>query len=319
MKFLTKEIILFVMGIVLVFFYALFLSAPAVFPIASAYDLKSGQTYTKTAYDLRNMDAIRSPFWFKTFVYLFSVGERKTVAGDYALYVPQNVFVLAWRFSHGDFDTKPVKITIPEGLSSFQMADIYASFLPSFDKQNFLALVKAKNLEGYLFPDTYFLLPDANENDVIQIMTDNFNQKIQPLTASIKTFGKSESDVIKMASILEDEARTDDSRKIIAGILWKRIALGMALQVDSSFKYINYLTNSSSTIENFQSDSPYNSYNHRGLPPTPIGNPGLSAIEDAIEPTQTPYLYFLSDKEGNMHYATTLAEQNANQAKYLNN
>ena len=187
----TKEFFIFIFGVIAVLFYAFFWSPPPAFPIASAYDLKSGQTYTKTAYDLLNMDAIRSPFWFKTFIYIFSFGERKTIAGDYALYARQNVFELAWRFSHGNLDIKPVKITIPEGLSSFQMADMYVKSFPSFNKQNFLDLVKQKNLEGYLFPDTYLLLPNSNENDVIQIMNDNFNEKIQPLKADIKTFGKS--------------------------------------------------------------------------------------------------------------------------------
>ncbi len=317
-KFLTREFLIFSIGIIAVLFYAFFWSPPSAFPLASAYDLKSGQTYTETAYNLLDMGAIRSPFWFKTFIYLFSFGERKTIAGDYALYARQNVFELAWRFSYGDLDIKPVKITIPEGLSSFQMAEIFQKDLPLFNSQKFLAIVQSQNFEGYLFPDTYFFMPNADENDVITIMNNNFNEKIQTLQTAIKIFGKSQSDVIKMASILEDEASTDDSRRIIAGILWKRIQLGMALQVDSSFKYINYLLGTT-TLENLQSDSPYNSYNHQGLPPTPISNPGLSAIGDAITPTQTPYLYFLSDSQGNMHYATTLAEQNANQAKYLNN
>ena len=229
----------------------------------------------------------------------------------------QNVVELAWRFSHGLLDTKPVRITIPEGLASFQIAAIFQKDLPLFDSQKFFALVKSQNLEGYLFPDTYFLLPNANENDVIAIMHDTFNEKIQTLQTTIKSFGKSESDVIKMASILEEEANTEESRKIVAGILWKRISLGMPLQVDSSFKYINGKTSQNISLADLKSDSPYNSYNHLGLPPTPISNPGLSTIEDAVNPTQTNYLYFLSDSKGNMHYATTLAGQDANKAKYL--
>ena len=263
------------------------------------------------------MGVIRSPFWFKTFVYVFALGERKTIAGDYTLYMRQNVFELAWRFSHGLLDTKPVRITIPEGLASFQIAAIFQKDLPLFDSQKFFALVKSQNLEGYLFPDTYFLLPNANENDVIAIMHDTFNEKIQTLQTTIKSFGKSESDVIKMASILEDEANNEIDRKIVAGILWKRIAIGMPLQVDSSFKYIDATTTKNLSATDFQSTSLYNSYNHPGLPPTPISNPGLGAIEDTITPTLTPYLYFISDKKGNMHYATTLAEQSANIAKYL--
>ncbi len=314
-RFFTKQFFLLFLAVVAVSFNAFFWSAPAAFPAGSAYDLKSGEVYAKTAYNLLNMGVIRSPFWFKTFIYLFSFGERKTIAGDYALYARQNAIELAWRISHGDFDVKPLKITIPEGLNSYQIADIYAKYIPTFNKQIFLNLIKSQNLEGYLFPDTYLLLPNTDENDIIKIMKGNFDEKIKMAESGIKTFGKPESDVIKMASILEDEANTDESRKIIAGILWKRIKLGMALQVDSSFKYIDYLY--STTTHDLKSDSLYNSYNHSGLPPTPISNPGLSAIEDAIEPTATPYLYFLSDSEGNIHYAKTLEEQDTNIAKYL--
>jgi UPF0755 protein len=150
-------------------------------------------------------------------------------------------------------------------------------------------------------------------------MNNNFNEKIQTVSAQIAVFGKSQSDVIKMASILEDEAQTNTDQKIIAGILWKRIALGIPLEVDSSFRYILATTTQNLTPADLQVDSPYNSYMHAGLPPTPISNPGLASIIDAITPTATPYLYFLSDGEGNMHYAATLAQQDANEAKYLQN
>lgn len=260
---------------------------------------------------------IRSPFWFKTFVYVFSFGERKTIAGDYALYAPQNVFVLAWRISHGAFDIVPLKITIPEGLNSYEIANVFAQNIPSFDSQKFLDLVKNQNLEGYLFPDTYLFMPNVKENEIIKILNNNFKEKIKDIESDIKSFGKSESDVIKMASILEEEARTPESRMIVAGILWKRISLHMALQVDSSFKYIKGSTSTALSADDLKIDSPYNSYTHAGLPPTPISNPGLEAIEDSITPTKTPYLYFISDSEGNMHYATTLEGQDANIAKYL--
>ena len=253
------------------------------------------RTYSKTAYALEDLHVIRSPFLFKSLIYIFSLGERRTIAGLYALPKPENVFVLSWRFSHGDFDIKPVKVTIPEGLNATQIADIFAEDLPSFDPQAFVDLVQSDDLEGYLFPDTYFFMPNVTDQEIITTMNNNFNAKIAPLAPTIQTFGKSQSDVIKMASILEKEVATPESRKIVAGILWKRIALGMLLEVDSA----------SST------------YIDRGLPPTPISNPGLESITDAITPTQTPYLYFLSDSEGNIHYATTLAEQDANEAEYL--
>ena len=120
-----------------------------------------------------------------------------------------------------------------------------------------------------------------------------------------------------MASIIEKEARTMETRQIIAGILWKRLELGMPLQVDVSFKYINGKTTKNLTLADLKIDSPYNSYLYKGLPPTPISNPGLDAIKAAISPTKTDYLYFLSDRKGLMHYAKTYQQHLQNKELYL--
>jgi len=298
-------------------FYISFWSAPKDFPVSSIYNLKSGQTLSTLSDNFVKSNIIRSDFWFKSFVYIFTLGNTNIKAGNYGMYNKQNVIDLAWRVSHGILQIIPVKITIPEGLNSFEIADILSSAFPAFDKKIFLNLVEKGKYEGYLFPDTYFIMPDMSEVQMIKMMNDNFNEKIQEVSFDIKKFGKSESDVIKMASIVEEEGRTMETRKIIAGILWKRIALKMPLQVDASFKYINGKTTATLTIEDLKIDSPYNSYTRRGLPPTPISNPGLEAIKATITPTKTPYLYFLTDAEGNMHYAVTFQEHVNNKLKYL--
>jgi UPF0755 protein len=300
-------------------FYISFWAAPRDFPVGSVYDLKTGQTLSTVSDNFLNLKITRSDFWFKSFVYLFSFGHATIIEGDYALQTRENVITLAWRVSHGLLEIVPVKITIPEGLSSNEIADIFSNNFSSFNKNVFLNLVEKEKLEGYLFPDTYFIMPNMTEAEIIKLMNDNFSEKINDLSNDIKKFGKSKSDVIKMASILEKEARTVESRKIIAGILWKRISIGMALQVDSSFKYINGKTTATLTTNDLKIDSPYNSYTNRGLPPTPISNPGLEAIKDAITPTNTEYLYFLTDNNGNMHYATTFEEHVTNKLKYLGN
>jgi UPF0755 protein len=300
-----------------VFLYVFFWSAPSKFPVGSIYDLKPGQTLSSTTNYLVKANVIKSDFWFKSFVYLFSLGKVIVVEGDYALPKKQNVLSLAWRVSHGELDIVPIKITIPEGINSYEIADILSNNFPSFDKEVFSQLVENQKLEGYLFPDTYFFMPNVKENEVIKIMNDNFNDKINEISEDIKKFGKSQSDAVKMASIIEEEARTMESREIIAGILWKRISIGMALQVDSSFKYINGKTTATLSTEDLNIDSPYNSYTRRGLPPTPISNPGLEAIIATINPRKTAYLYFLTDKDGNMHYASTFDDHVTNKLKYL--
>lgn len=317
-KFKVESISLAIIVVVLIL-YIFAWSAPVNFPKDTIYDLKSGQTLSVLSDNFVKLNVVKSGFWFKSFAYVFSFGNSKIIEGNYALNNKQDLITLAWRVSHGQLDIVPVKITIPEGLSSFEIANILSNKFPSFNKNTFLNLVESQKLEGYLFPDTYFFMPDTTEAQMIKLMNDNFDIKTKTISTEIKNFGKSESDVIKMSSILEGEARTLESREIIAGILWKRISMRMPLQVDSSFKYINGKTSANLTSLDLQIDSPYNSYTNIGLPPTPISNPGLGAIEAAINPIKTPYLYFLTDKDGNMHYAVTFEEHVANKLKYLNN
>lgn len=321
-SFDKKQTVPFVIGFVTAFFvatfYIAFWSAPKSFPVGSIYDLKSGETLSVLALDFSNKNIIKSDFWFKSFVYMFSLGKSKIIEGDYALHNKENVIYMAWRVSQGDLQLVPVRVTIPEGMNSFEISDLLANNFPSFDKKVFEKIVKDQKLEGYLFPDTYYILPDMTEVQIIKMMNDNFNEKIKTVSEDIKKFGKPLSDIIKMASIVEEEARLTETRQIVAGILWKRLSIKMALQVDSSFKYINGKTSATLTTEDLKLDSPYNSYTNRGLPPTPISNPGLDSIKATITPIKTPYFYFLTDRDGNMHYAVTFEEHVMNKQKYLN-
>jgi UPF0755 protein len=121
-----------------------------------------------------------------------------------------------------------------------------------------------------------------------------------------------------MASLVEEETRTPADRRLVAGILWKRIKLGMPLQVDAVFPYINGKNTYEVTARDLKIDSPYNTYLYPGLPIAPIANPGLDSIKAAIEPAESPYLYYLSDRAGAMHYAKTFEEHKRNRELYLN-
>jgi UPF0755 protein len=296
-------------------FYLAFISSPAYFPINTTYNLKSGQTLSLVASNFSEKRIIRSEFWFKSFVYIFSLGESKIIEGSYYLSDRQNVITIAWRVSRGLLDVIPFKVVIREGLNNREIADIFSSKLSTFEKDKFLKL--AEKLEGYLFPDTYSVTANMDEEQVIKMMNDNFNRKIKEFENEILLSGKTLVDIIKTASILEGEARTFESRIIISGILWKRLSINMPLQVDCSFKYINGKTSATLSLEDLKFDSPYNSYLYRGLPPTAISNPGLMAIKASIMPVKTDYLYFLTDDEGNMHYAKTHDEHVSNKEKYL--
>ncbi len=291
-------------------FYALALGPPAEYPQGKVIVIPSGATITDAADMLKEEHAIRSASLFSIAV---RFGRNSVVAGSYLLHEKENVFSLAYRLSRGKTGLTPLKVTIPEGTSVWQAAAILKNTLGDFDSAGFTAL--AKSDEGYLFPDTYFLTPGVAPETVIQVMKNNFDRRVRPLKKDIEAFDRSESDVIIMASLLEKEARQSETRRTIAGILWKRLQLGMPLQVDAVFGYIFDRDTYSPSPSDLEVDSPYNTYKYKGLPPGPINNPGIEAIEDAITPIKTPYLYYLTDKEGNIHYAKTFAEHVANQQK----
>ena len=290
------------------------LQAPKYFPIGSIYTINKGVTLNELASDLENKGVIKSPFLFKSFTVLF--GEsRGILAGDYVLDSRKNVINLAQRMTHGDYHLERVKITIPEGFTLKEISKVVSEKFIKIKQETFIE--KSKNLEGYLFPDTYFFDNNADAETVIKAMQINFENKINEINDLILSFNKTKTDIIKMASILEKEARTVETKRIIAGILWKRISLGMPLQVDASFKYINGKGTADLTFADLKIDSPYNSYLYKGLPPTPICNPGLDSIKASITPIKTDYLYFLTDNTGQMHYAKTYQEHLKNKALYL--
>lgn len=294
--------------------WAICCGAPTKFPTSTAdvFTVESGDSVETIANNLFAGGLLRFPFVFRTVVRL-SGNERALVAGDYAFTKPLDVFGLVSRISRGDFDLTPVRITIPEGLNKFEIADLLALDIAHFDRAVFIELAP----EGYLFPDTYFFARNATPETIVDTMRDNFDKKVSTIAHRITASRRSLEDIVSLASIVELEARQTETRRTVAGVLWKRLDENMPLQVDVSFKYINGKTTAQITQDDLALDSPYNSYKYRGLPPTPISNPGLDSLLAAIEPIKTPYLFFLSDSDGVMHYAKTFDEHKKNKAKYL--
>ncbi|GAC1574511.1 MAG: hypothetical protein NVS3B9_6300 [Candidatus Doudnabacteria bacterium] len=191
--------------------------------------------------------------------------------------------------------------------------------------------VKIKSLEGYLFPDTYFFAKNATAEEVLNKILQNTATKITPgMIDDIHAQKKSVYDVLTLASIVEREvgrntstvtsadlATLQSERETVAGIFVNRLIMDMPLQSDATIGYITKSKSPSATSSELQIDSPYNTYMYKGLPPGPIGNPSLSAIEATIHFKKSNYLYFLSKPDGTAVYAKTLAEQNANKANYL--
>lgn len=303
----------FFVAFILAFSLSIWASAPKGFPLGDVVTIHSGDSLQQISTELKNENIIRSVFVFRTAVIIFG-GERKIIAGDYLLDKKESSLALAYRLIRGSFHLEAVKITIPEGWCVSEITDYLGNKLVKFDKPAFLAL--AEKDEGYLFPDTYFISPVAKPQDIVDMMQNNFLAKIFGVQDKISASGHSQEDIIKMASILEGEAMPAD-RPVVAGILWKRLGLGMPLQVDSTFKYINGKNSYDLTAADLKIDSPYNTYSHKGFPPTPINNPGMDSILAALNPVDTNYMYFLTEKDGTIHYAMTFAQHVANKAKYL--
>jgi len=176
---------------------------------------------------------------------------------------------------------------------------------------------KDTNLEGYLFPDSYRIPFDADTKVVIKIMLDNFDRKLtSELRAEISRQNKSITEIITMASLLEKEVKTISEKKIVSGILWKRLSIGMLLQVDSTVLYSLGPRDRVSYVDT-ATCSPYNTYRHKGLPIGPISNPGIDSIMAAIYPEKSDYLYYLSTKDGQTLFSRTLEEHNIKKEKYL--
>jgi len=307
-------IIIFIFGI----FYGLFWRSPRPFPDQALVTIERGESLTQVANSFEDQHIILSSFWLKAVVVLMG-GQKKVVAGDYYFPSAVSVFRVALMIHSGEFGLIAKKITLPEGTSSFEMANILEKQLPHFSTQDFENEVKDNNYEGYLFPDTYFFMPNTKADDAIGMMRENFTRQIEPYQNDILKSKKSLDDIIKVASIIEKEANGSiEAKRIVSGILWKRLRLGMPLQVDSPFVYYNGKNSFTLTKDDMKENEPYNTYVNKGLPPTAISNPGIESIKAAIAPTNTDYLYFLSDKNGGMHYSTTFAEHKTNRGLYLN-
>lgn len=291
-----------------------FLFPPSAFPVHHSFEVKEGIYLMSLSQELAEQSIVRSPLLLRFFIRLFA-SERDIIAGTYFWEQPLSTSVVAWRLTHGWFGIEPVKVTIPEGVTVREMAAILEKYLPTFAAEKFVLL--ATPLEGYLFPDTYFFPPDTTAEKVIDKMRANFKRQLMSLQPWIVASGLPLPDIITMASLLEEEASLYDTRRVIAGILWKRLASNMPLQVDAIFVYILGKNSFELTTADLQVDSTYNTYKYTGLPAGPITNPGRESILAAILPLDSPYWFYLSDRSGNMHYARDFNEHKANKQRYL--
>lgn len=219
-------------------------------------------------------------------------------------------------------DTTVVKFTIPEGFGIKEIAKRLADE-GLVDEQEFLAeakdfapydyMKKRPNVryaaEGYLFPDTYVIHSDVSAEGIMKMMAEDFDTRLTPaLRQQAAAKGLSIHDLITLASLVEKEARYDEDRPIIAQVFFKRLQMGMPLQSDTTLQYLMAGPKEDVSIEDTKIDSPYNTYQHEGLPPGPIASPGMKSILAVLNPANTDYLYFVADCQGHNHYSQTYDE-----------
>lgn len=176
-----------------------------------------------------------------------------------------------------------------------------------------------QSLEGYLFPDTYRLFKDASAEAVVRRLLDNFGRRLAEagLHQAIVAQTADYHEVVTLASIVEREVRGLEDQRRVADLFQRRLAIGMALQADSTVNYITDKGLAAVGADDLALDSPYNTYKHRGLPPGPICNPGITALRAVLDPLPNDYWYFLTDRDGNVHYARDFDEHVRNKARYL--
>jgi UPF0755 protein len=180
-------------------------------------------------------------------------------------------------------------------------------------KDELLEILKIK--EGYLFPETYNFAPFATLDGIFKKIDEEFVKRV---SSKYNLPADELNKILTIASILEKEVPRPEDMKIVSGIIQNRLKKNMPLQMDSTLGYITGKASLELTREDLKLDSPYNTYKVKGLPSSPIGNPGDVAIEAAINPDKNDYIYFLSDKSGVNHYAKTYAEHLKNRRVYLN-
>lgn len=317
-KFALRRLVIFLVALsILYIFFKIIISIilPSEnFKAPYKITIEKGQTLFSISKELYDAGAINNRRTFEMLVMIFG-SDISISEGEYYFDKPVSVFQIAMRITGKEFGIERKKITFPEGFSNKEMADRLSATLPSFDKDLFLSL--ADGQEGYLFPDTYNFFPSTTADVIVSSLKKNFQKKIVPLEEDMKSSGHSLEEVIIMASIIEKEAKGENDRELVSGILWNRIEAGIPLQVDAPFLYLLGKESKDLTKKDLAIKSPYNTYINKGLPPKPINNPGLAAITAAIHPESSDYFYYLHDKDGNIHYAKTYAEHKKNIEKYL--
>ena len=320
------QTIIFVSALLLIGGFYLFLNIPSSIIISQPFSIAKGESVASISSRLKQENFIYSDLLFR--FYLKMVNKAQDIKAGYYLLpartsmknivqmITDNHVSANGNFLIKEGDTlkeiennlKQKEILLSsQGLNHWQIKDFSADYSASF--QN---IAPDNSLEGYLFPDSYHLPQGLSEKEIVDAFLNNFSNKTKDLNIPYK-------DLI-IASILEKEVQTEIDKRMVADILWRRLKENIPLQVDATICYAQNQSfqDCQLTEKAFKTDSPYNTYLYKGLPPTPICNPGLESIEAALNPLSNQSWYYLTDrKTGKTIYSQTYEEHQQARQKYL--
>jgi len=297
--------------------------------------VERGQGLFSVAKRLEKEDLIGHRAFF--ILYALLKGDQQNLkAGAYLLSRALSVSEIAEKFVSGKTATATVRIgegwnmrDIAEYLQErivleqeefFKVVEFHLPYGEGFKNQFAVLQDKPSNvgLEGYLFPDTYRIEYGESAEQIVRFLLKNFEKKLTPeIRGEITKQRKTIFEIVTMASMLEKEVRTGEEKRLVAGILWKRLEHGIPLQVDATVLYSTGKRSASISQDELEIDSPYNTRRYPGLPLGPISNPGMESILAALYPQASGYWYYLSSPGGQTFFSRTLEEHNIKKAKYL--
>jgi UPF0755 protein len=289
--------------------------------------VRSGESLDALVSDLSTHGVVRSSFWFGWYARLQGLGS-KLVPGNFVLDDAMSASYIVQRLESAP-QVGTHQVLLPEGLTAAQMAKKVAAAGLGITADQYLAEVQkgvfsepflagrpaGASLEGFLFPDTYAIPDRSTAHDVVQMQLADFANKAMPVLGGLSP--QQLYATVTVASIVEREAAFAVDRPLVAGVIDNRLAAGTRLQVDATVLYGLGITSGGLSAQQRATDTPYNTYLHSGLPPTPISNPGVSTITAAAHPASTPYLFYISDCSGHNHYSVTEQEHEQQISQFL--
>ncbi len=331
-----KIIIFAIACLVIISFYTT-VEKPVQFSGEKVFSIARGETIKEIAQDLEKSHLIPSSLIFQFYIKMINK-DKDIKAGIYVFSSPLSIQKIVSLITDNHTQQKVFTVKAGDTLIDVQHLLQKEKIIPSTSSLTkwqikdfildpryhpyFQGAVATSSLEGYLFPDSYHFSAGLSEKDILVIFLNNFASRLSSayhpslLSSSAPDFYQT----LIMASLLEKEVRSYEDKAMVADILWRRLKKGMPLQVDAAICYAQNKSfqNCKLTKQSFQIDSPYNLYLHKGLPPSPIGNPGLDSIKAALHPQPNNYWYYLTDrKTGKTIFSKTFEEHKIARWKYL--